>query len=150
MQTETLARCTEFQVVSGCGLKCNINTEDVTNVLATWEAKVNAGNLDVLEVQVAMETIDTLIDNGGAPIIDTGVYNKIIKIVRPKFVKADYDNHWDQEAARHHGQRWGAVISESHTWRSSKISSNTAAYNPATCVLRHYQKIVRRSISIHL
>ena len=71
MSTETLARCREFQVVAGCGIKCTISSEDISNLLVTWDANRRGSGNNVMEVQVAKETVDTLVD-GGAPVIDTG------------------------------------------------------------------------------
>ncbi|XP_072040738.1 copper-transporting ATPase 1-like [Amphiura filiformis] len=84
MCTETLARCSEFQVVAGCGIKCTISTEDISSILVTWDANSKDSGNDVVEVQVASDIVDTLID-AGAPVIDTevkqSVMNKSYKVV---------------------------------------------------------------------
>ena len=71
MCTETLARCKEFQVVAGCGIKCSISSEDISNLLVTWDANTRGSGNNVMQIQVATETVDTLVE-GGAPVIDTG------------------------------------------------------------------------------
>ncbi len=71
MCTESLARCSDFQVVAGCGIKCNISTEDISNILVSWDANTKDSGNDVVEVQVAADIVDTLIGDD-APVIDTG------------------------------------------------------------------------------